>query len=67
IYVIKYGLNRCGCSDAYVISDTILASPDEYFDECDVVMPFLVKLADTDTPLNQKLQPLMELLKLITK
>lgn len=58
-----------GCTGyaSKVISDTILASPDEYFDKCDVVMPFLVKLADTDTPLNQKLQPLMELLKLITK
>jgi hypothetical protein len=58
-----------GCTGyaSKTISETILSSPEEYFDDSAAIFPFISQLADAKTPLDKKTKPLIELLKLITK
>ncbi len=45
-----------------IISDLILASPDEYYENSSVVVPLIEKLADSNTPLSEKVDVIIDVL-----
>lgn len=49
------------------IYETILAEPENYYEKPDVVLPFLKKMADKKTTLNEAIPILIELLKKLKK
>lgn len=44
------------------ISDLILANPNEYYEDSDVVAPLIEKLADSNTPLSQKVDVIIDVI-----
>lgn len=58
-----------GCTGyaSKVISDLILESPEEYFENHSVIAPLVEKLIDSDIPLPQKVDIVIEILNKIVK
>jgi hypothetical protein len=48
-----------------VISDIILKSPDEYFENSEIILPLIERLADSGTPLSEKVDVVISLLNKI--
>lgn len=49
------------------IYEEILKSPEKYYDNPKIVLPYLEKLADKDTSVTEKINKLIELLKLLNQ
>lgn len=45
-----------------IIMETILENPIEYYDDCDFIIPLINKLADSNTPLEDKIDVVIDIL-----
>ncbi|WP_340481203.1 SIR2 family protein [Vibrio anguillarum] len=48
-----------------VITDTILENPGEYYENCELIVPLIEKLADCNTPLSNKVDVIIDILNKI--
>ena len=69
-YISKEKGNICipvGCTGyaTKIITETILKNPSEYYDNCELIMPLIEKLADSNTPLSNKVDVIIDILNKI--